>query len=200
MAKRRVLFLFVLFLFTSCELLFPPAPLFVPPATTTGENTIGFYLGEDGIVPTKGIMVDNLGYNVQSNRIYVYFNCKNERRGLNYRFNLEVQDSLYEGAVFKAQHGCRNPTSYDLCVNLEDRNKEIIYAGNPNHAFELQVTRLSLGDWQPIIRISGGDTLHLSERTVLCSGTFSGVLATESGDLITIEDGRFDFSDFELSQ
>jgi hypothetical protein len=199
MTKRLLLFLTTLFFFTSCELLFPPDPFFVPPATTTGENTVGFYLGIDGIIPTGGILVDNLGHNVQSNRIYVYLNCKNERRGLNYRFNLEVQDSLYEGAVFKAQQSCRNSFSYNLCVNLEDRNKQLIYAGNPNHTFELRVTRLSLGDWQPIIRIIGGDTLRLSERMVICSGTFSGVLATESGDLITIERGRFDFSDYEQS-
>ena len=197
MAKRGLLVLIILFLFTGCELLFPPDPLFVPPATTTGENTVGFYLGKDGIIPTGGIFIDNLGHNVQSNRIYVYFNCKNERRGLNYRFNLEVQDSLYEGAVFRAQQGCRNAIGYDLCVNLEDRNNQSHYAGNPNHTFELRVTRLSLGDWQPIIRIISGDTLRLSERTVVCSGTFSGVLVNESGELITIERGRFDFSDFE---
>lgn len=110
-----------------------------------------------------------------------------------------MQDSLYEGAVFRAQQGCRTAISYDLCVTLEDRNKQLIYAGNPNHTFELLVTRLSLGDWEPIIRIIDADTLHFAERTVFCSGTFSGVLATEAGDLITIERGRFDFSDFEQS-
>ncbi len=197
MVKCCLGFLSILFLATSCELLFPPDPFFVPPATTTGENTVGFFLGKDGIIPTGGILVDNLGHNVQSNRIYVYMNCKNERRGLNYRFNLEVQDSLYEGAVFKAQQSCRNAYGNDLCVNLENRNTQLIYAGNPNHTFELRVTRLALGDWQPIVRIIGGDTLHLSERTVICSGTFTGVLASESGELIAIESGRFDFSDYE---
>lgn len=197
MAKRGLLFLIILFLFTGCELLFPPDPFFVPPATKTGENTVGFYLGEAGIIPTGGIMVQNLGHNVQSNRIYVYLHCKNERRGLNYRFNLEVQDSLYEGAVFRAQQGCRNSLGNAFCVGLEDRNKQVYFAGNPNHTFELMVTHLELGDWEAFSQIIGSDTLQSFRRTVVCSGTFSGILATEEGSLITIDGGRFDFSDVE---
>ncbi|MFN3528826.1 MAG: hypothetical protein ACK417_02765 [Bacteroidia bacterium] len=85
-----------------------------------------------------------------------------------------------------------------MCVTLENKNTGRIYEGNVNHAFDLRISHLAYGALTPALWLSSFvDTIRTHQRSIICSSSFSGTLAAANGDLISIEDGRFDFSSHE---
>lgn len=191
---------FLLLGLVGCLPFLPPLnPL--PDATYIGANKAGFMIGEDVIIPQGGVLTRNFSHNVQTNRMLMYIKCAAERRSVKYEFELELRDSLFAGGSFLSDRQCSWQTYLPFkafCVKLEDLNTGRVYAGHPDHQFELLITHMIYGDLRTSIRVdANGDTLRSSSRSLICAGTFSGTLAATNGELITIEKGRFDFSDSE---
>lgn len=175
----------------------------LPEATRTGANTVGFKLGQTVLVPAGWTRANNLSTDASSTRIYINLRCKSDRQNLNHTFKLEIRDSIYAGAIFKAN----NPCSWQLylpngsmCTSLSDDIKGKQFGGGNDHTFTLRVehferqvtsTRMVLG--------SQGDSVLQRNYRVICAGTFSGVLATSAGELVTISDGRFDLEGSETA-
>lgn len=173
----------------------------LPEATRTGANTVGFKLGQTVLVPAGWTRANNLSTDASSTRIYINLRCKSDRQNLDHTFKLEIRDSIYAGAIFKAN----NPCSWQLylpngsmCTSLSDGIKGKQFDGGNDHTFTLRVehferhltsTRMVLG--------SQGDSVLQRSYKVICAGTFSGVLATSAGELATISEGRFDLQSSE---
>lgn len=176
----------------------------LPEATRTGANTVGFKLGETVIVPAGWTRANNLSSDASSTRIYIHLRCKSDRQNLDHTFEMEIRDSIYAGALFEA----KNPCSWQLylpngsmCTSLTDNEKGKHYGGGIQHPFSLRVeyferrlthTRMVLG--------SQGDSVLQRFYHVICAGTFSGVLATSTGELVAISEGRFDLDGSETEE
>lgn len=202
---RFVLLMFLLSCLSACEYFFIPSPYALPEATETGANTAGFRIGDQVIIPMANAFSSRpaeLGHSLQSYKIWLHISCYNERRNMKYKFSLELIDSLYDDGVFLANKGCDSYSfSQTFCVKLEDNEAGITYYGSPNHRFELNLNRFELGQWEfnPYV-FSDGDTFYTHSRSVLAAGTFSGVLTSSRGELITVDDGRFDLSSTESNR
>lgn len=197
--RKHILYL-ALLLSTSCGNLFEAPPLALPEATATGANTAGFRIGNQVIVPMANAFTRpaELGHSVEWYKLWMHISCYNERRNMKYKFSLELLDSLYEGGAFLANKGCDSYRfAQTFCVKLEDNQQGIIYYGKTDHAFELRFSKFELGAWEFAPYLIRGDTLYTHKRSVLAAGTFSGVLASTQGALLTVSDGRFDFGDEE---
>lgn len=176
----------------------------LPEATRTGANTVGFKLGETVIVPAGWLRGGSLGTDANSKRIYIGFSCTNGRMNLDHDFKLEINDSIYQGATFTANKDCSRRDYFpprSMCTSLTDNEKGKHYGGGIQHPFSLRVeyferrlthTRMVLG--------SQGDSVLQRFYNVICAGTFSGVLATSTGELVTISEGRFDLDGSETEE
>lgn len=197
---KHILYL-ALLLSSACGYIFQPNPLPLPEATQTGANTAGFRIGEEVVVPLTTFMSKRqpLHSAAQSSDLWMHISCYSENRQMDYDFELKLRDSLYQAGSFLATEACGEfYTRPSFCVTLEDKRRKITYAADPNHAFSLTINHYELGPlvFAPSISFAG-DTLYTHRRSVICSGTFRGVLSSSNGRLISLEDGRFDFQDVE---
>lgn len=190
-----------IFVFASLALLLPSCSLFMPPltlpeATQTGANTIGFRLDDEVLKPNAWFKANPLSYSLTPKSLWVSFHCTSDSRKMDYDFHLEINDSLYTGAVLLANGLC----SYTVrpkpafCVNLEDDLNGGIYWTQGAKPFELRITHFEKGDTVFYETPSADTVIRTGYITYICSGTFSGTL-TKGSEEMFVSDGRFDFSD-----
>lgn len=198
--SKHILYL-ALLLSTSCGNIFQPSPLQLPEATQTGANTAGFRIGEEVVVPIERAFSKYTSHtgNAQTWELSMFIDCVSDYRKMHYEFDLILRDSLILNTTYLANAACGEYyTRPSFCVTLEDKRRNITYAADPNHAFSLTINHYAPGPlvFAPSISFAG-DTMYTHRRSVICSGTFKGVLRSSNGRLINLEDGRFDFQDVQ---
>lgn len=175
----------------------------LPEATRIGANKVGFKLGQTVLIPA-GLNRTNLTADVGKSRLYIAFSCVNDRMNLKHFFQLEVNDSLYEGATFKAKNGCswgQQLPEGSMCTRLNDNVKNKQYLGSNPHDFSLHITHFEriLTSTRMVLGNQGDSVLQRTYK-LICAGTFSGVLITIAGEQVSINDGRFDLQSSKTEQ
>lgn len=182
--------LVLVLLLAGCRLITPPLAL--PEATQTGANTIGFELDEEVVKPRAWFKANPLSYSLTPKQLWVSFHCYFEMRDIDFEFVMEINDSLYTGAVLEANGLCSFQSRHTFCANLKDELRGVFWTQGKK-PFELRITHFERGDTLYTETPSGDTTLRRGSIQYICAGTFSGTLVKGTEEIF-VSNGRFDFS------